>query len=256
MSISYTPAELYGMLSDHCNCLNKITYDSNYLYFTGLGSNDYGVFDDIPKLKNFILEYDLTCTTSNTPSFNPTFGSLSIPTMAQNYGFMVAFYSRIEIWKGNNLSSGSNNAIANGINATTYSNAITNNTQVHIKIQRDGGTLSVYVDNTLLQTVTNSYVQDNAAGYFGFFNWSGNNCKIANFTISSEELPSTPVSGEHKYLDYTGLQTLVTDIINYHTAHTVDAYSKTEIDNMLLNYYRNDGFGISSFGLSYFGGRG
>ena len=66
----------------------------------------------------------------------------------------------------------------------------------------------------------------------------------------------TPISGEHKYLDYTGLQTLVTDIINYHTAHTVDAYSKTEIDNMLLNYYRNDGFGISSFGLSYFGGRG
>ena len=66
----------------------------------------------------------------------------------------------------------------------------------------------------------------------------------------------TPVSGEHKYLDYTGLQTLVTDIINYHTAHIVDAYSKTEIDNMLLNYYRNDGFGISSFGLSYFGGRG
>ena len=68
--------------------------------------------------------------------------------------------------------------------------------------------------------------------------------------------PITPVSGDHKYLDYTGLQTLVTDIINYHTAHTVDAYSKTEIDNMLLNYYRNDGFGISSFGLSYFGGRG
>lgn len=67
----------------------------------------------------------------------------------------------------------------------------------------------------------------------------------------------TPVpTGDHKYLDYTGLQTLVTDIINYHTAHTVDAYSKTEIDNMLLNYYRNDGFGISSFGLSYFGGRG
>ena len=32
--------------------------------------------------------------------------------------------------------------------------------------------------------------------------------------------------------------------------------AKTEIDNMLLNYYRNDGFGISSFGLSYFGGRG
>lgn len=33
-------------------------------------------------------------------------------------------------------------------------------------------------------------------------------------------------------------------------------YTKSEIDTMLLNYYRNDGFGISSFGLSYFGGRG
>lgn len=253
MSLSYTPAELYGMLGDHCNCLSKVTYDSNYLYFTGLESDDYGVFDDIPKLKDFILEYDLTCTTSNLPSFNPTFGSLSIPNNAQNYGFMVAFYAYIEVWKGSNLASGTNSDIANGINTTTYNNAIANDTQVHIKIQRDGGTISVYVDNTLLQTITNSYIQDNAAGYFGFFNWDGNDCKIANFTISSEELPST---GEHKYLDYTGLQTLVTDIINYHTAHTVDAYSKTEIDNMLLNYYRNDGFGISSFGLSYFGGRG
>lgn len=253
MSLSYTPAQLYGMLNSHCNCLNKVTYDSNCLYFTGLQQEAYGVFADIPKLKNFILEYDLICTTSNLPSFNPTFGSLNIPSTAQNYGFMVAFYLRIEVWKGYNLSSGTNSAIANSINSTTYNNAIVNNTQVHIKIQRDGGTISVYADNILLQTVTNNYVQDNAAGYFGFFNWNGNNCKIANYTINSPELPST---GDHKYLDYTGLQTLVTDIINYHTAHTVDAYSKTEIDNMLLNYYRNDGFGISSFGLSYFGGRG
>jgi hypothetical protein len=81
---------------------------------------------------------------------------------------------------------------------------------------------------------------------------SGTILKNILITDGEEEPAST---GEHKYLDYTGLQTLVTDIINYHTAHTVDAYSKTEIDNMLLNYYRNDGFGISSFGLSYFGGR-
>lgn len=253
MSISYTPAELYGMLSDHCNCLNEVIYDSNYLYFTGLQQDAYGVFDDIPKLKNFTLEYDLTCLVSNTPNFNPTFGSINIPNHAQNYGFMLSFTSRLEIWKGSNLSSGTNSTIASSINSTTFNNAVTNNTQVHIKVQRDGGTLSVYVNNTLLQTVTNNYVQDNVAGYFGFFNWNGNNCKISNYTINSPELPST---GEHKYLDYTGLQTLVTDIINYHTAHTVDAYSKTEIDNMLLNYYRNDGFGISSFGLSYFGGRG
>lgn len=253
MSLSYTPAQLYGMLSNSCNCLNKVTYDSNYLYFTGLQQEAYGVFVDIPVLKNFTLEYDLTCTVSNLPSFNPTFGSISIPNNAQRYGFMIAFYSRMEIWKGSNLVSGTNSAIASGINTTTYNNAIANDVTAHIKIQRDGGTISVYVDNTLLQTVTSNYVQDNVAGYFGFFNWDGNNCKISNYTINSPELPST---GDHKYLDYTGLQTLVTDIINYHTAHTVDAYSKTEIDNMLLNYYRNDGFGISSFGLSYFGGRG
>lgn len=252
MSLSYTPAQLYGMLSNNCNCLNKITYDSNYLYFTGLQQDAYGVFVDIPVLKNFTLEYDLTCIISNTPNFNPTFGSINIPTHAQNYGFMVSFTSNLEIWKGYNLSSGTNSTIANSINTSTYNNAVANNVTAHIKIQRDGGTISVYVDNTLLQTVTSNYVQDNVAGYFGFFNWNGNNCKIANYTINSPELPST---GDHKYLDYTGLQTLVTDIINYHTAHTVDAYSKTEIDNMLLNYYRNDGFGISSFGLSYFGGR-
>lgn len=87
--------------------------------------------------------------------------------------------------------------------------------------------------------------------------WAASGTILKNILITDGTEPTpTPVSGDHKYLDYTGLQTLVTDIINYHTAHTVDAYSKTEIDNMLLNYYRNDGFGISSFGLSYFGGRG
>lgn len=85
--------------------------------------------------------------------------------------------------------------------------------------------------------------------------YSSSGTILKNILITDGAEPA-PVSGDHKYLDYTGLQTLVTDIINYHTAHTVDAYSKTEIDNMLLNYYRNDGFGISSFGLSYFGGRG
>ena len=86
--------------------------------------------------------------------------------------------------------------------------------------------------------------------------WAASGTAIKNVLITDGEEEEPASTGDHKYLDYTGLQTLVTDIINYHTAHTVDAYSKTEIDNMLLNYYRNDGFGISSFGLSYFGGRG
>lgn len=87
--------------------------------------------------------------------------------------------------------------------------------------------------------------------------WAASGTVLKNVLVTDgEESEPEQVSGDHKYLDYTGLQTLVTDIINYHTAHTVDAYTKTEIDNMLLNYYRNDGFGITPFGLTYFGGRG
>ena len=68
MSISYTPAELYGMLSDHSNCLDKIKYDSKKETYLVFGKESTGIDKTI--LKNNLSKTIRIPTTKQVRALN------------------------------------------------------------------------------------------------------------------------------------------------------------------------------------------
>ena len=208
-TLSFTAQQLYNMLTDaHCNCKQYISVDQNGLLILANESrNSYGVFEDIPITKDFIIEYDLTLGSNSNPCCNPTFGSYIKPNSAQYYGFMLSFSSGGELWIGENNSLTTAQQSL-GMSGTAWYG--TPNTTYHIKIERDDNTVNLYVDDVLIQTVSDNTIRTTEGGYFGFFNWNGYTCKISNVTITSDTY-----SNIKKYTNVNGVAEIWANTKNY-----------------------------------------
>ena len=208
-TLSFTAQQLYNMLTDtHCNCKQYISVDQDGLLILANESrNSYGVFEDIPITKDFIIEYDLTLGSNSNPCCNLTFGSYIKPNSAQYYGFMLSFSSGGELWRGENNSPATAQQSLGMSSSAWYG---TPNTTYHIKIERDDNTVNLYVDDVLTQTISDNTLRTTEGGYFGFFNWNGSTCKISNVTVTSDIY-----SNIKKYTNASGVAEIWLNIKNY-----------------------------------------
>ena len=208
-TLSYTAQQLYNMLTNaYCNCRQYISVGQDgSLILANDFQNSYGVFEDIPITKNFIIEYDLTLGSNKNPCFNPTFGSYNKPTSAQYYGFMLSFSEGGRLWGGENNSPTTAQQPIGMSSSAWYG---TPNTTYHIKIERDDNTVNLYVDNVLTQTISDNTLRTTEGGYFGFFNWNGSTCKISNVTVTSDIY-----SNIKKYTNASGVAEIWLNIKNY-----------------------------------------
>lgn len=226
-TLFYTARQLYNMLTDaHCNCKRYISVDEDgSLILANESQNSYGVFEDIPITKDFVIEYDLTLGSNRNPCFNLTFGSYNKPTSAQNYGFMLTLSAGGELWRGtNNKPTTSQKSL--GMSSSAWYG--TPNTTYHIKIERNDNTVNLYIDDVLILNISDDTLRSTDSGYFGFFNWDGYTCKISNVTVTSDTYTNVK-----KYIDANGVAEIWANTKNYVTTQLSSYYTKEEVDALI-----------------------
>ena len=260
-TIAYTAQQLYNMLtSSHCNCKQYISVSqTGSLVFANETLNTYGVFEDIPVTKDFIVEYDLTLGTNRNPCFNLTFGSHTKPTAAQSYGYMMSISSGGELWLGSDNSPSTIQQSLGLSNTTWYGTA---GQTYHIKLERSDNTVNLYIDNVLTQSISDNSIRNTSGGYFGFFNWDGKTCSISNFIVTSDIYLTAK-----KYVNSGGVYEIWSNVKNWVLAHigngtlTINVNGQTytfranQATDVTINIPRQGGYyGIDFYGITPYGG--